>query len=172
MNLAPVFFDNVGIEKSPGCNVAYWNLHRRRIQREEGVWLCNGAPLYFYHFSNFDPAQTERISGYQTRYRLSDRPDLRPLFTEYNKLLLENGYEQTRTWPYTYAFFTTGARIPYELRVLYRNCSNKWELWGDPFQSAALKRQARWFKIKGKAVYAFNALASRYRRWAQPGRNG
>lgn len=172
MNLAPLFFDKVGIEKASGCNVAYWNLHTRRIHREGDAWLCNDTPLYFYHFSNFDPANIEKISGYQSRFRLSERPDLQPLFTEYTKLLRENGHEQARRWPYTYNFFDTGERIPYELRVMYRDSPDKWEVWGNPFQSAALKRQARWLKIKGKAAYAFNALANRYRNGSQQGHSG
>ena len=171
MNLAPLYFDKVGIEHSPGCNVAFWNLHTRTLRRDGGAWLCNDAPLYFYHFSNFDPARPERLSGYQTRYQLTDRPDVQPLFSEYVKLLLENDYEQTRRWPYTYNYFASGEQIPYGLRVMYRNSPEKWELWGDPFQSAALKRQARWFEMKGKATYAFHALTSRYRSWSQQGQS-
>jgi hypothetical protein len=83
------------------------------------------------------------------------------------KLLLENDYERTRRWPYTHNYFASGEGIPYGLRVMYRNSPEKWELWGDPFQSGALKRQARWFEMKGKATYAFNALTSRYRSWSQ-----
>ena len=169
MNLAPLYFAKVGMEQSAGCNVAFWNLHSRRINREGDAWLCNDSPLYFFHFSNFDPAQPEQVSGYQTRHQLADRPDLQPLFREYARLLFENGYEQTRRWPYTYNFFSTGQPIPYGLRVMYRNSPERWELWGNPFQSTALKRQARWFEMKGKATYAFNALASRYRNWAHTG---
>ena len=167
MNLAPLYFDNVGIEQSPGCNVAFWNLHSRRIRREGDAWFCNDGPLYFYHFSNFDPAQPAQMSGYQNRFQLSDRPDVQPLFEKYVRLLFENGYEEIRPWPYTYNYFATGEPIPYELRVAYRNSPEKWESWGDPFQSPLLKRQARWFEMKGKATYAFNALASRYRNWTQ-----
>jgi hypothetical protein len=164
MNLAPLYFDKVEVLQYPGCNVAFWNLHSRNIRREGNAWLCNGEPLYFYHFSNFDPAHPERISGYQTRHRLSDRPDLQPLFSEYTKSLLANGYEETRRWPYTHNYFATGERIPYGLRVMYRNSPEKWELWGNPFESAALKRQAKWFEVKGKATYALNAVVSRYRK--------
>ncbi|HKP47716.1 MAG TPA: hypothetical protein VJT50_14040 [Pyrinomonadaceae bacterium] len=167
MNLAPLYFDRVGIEDSPGCNVAFWNLHSRRIQRAEHGWLCNDSPLYFYHFSNFDPQHPESISGYQTRHQLTDRPDVQPLFREYTRLLFQNGYEQTRRWPYTYNTFSTGEPIPYGLRVLYRNSPDKWKRWGDPFDSTALKRLARWVEMKGKGTYFFNAVASRYRRWTQ-----
>jgi hypothetical protein len=107
------------------------------------------------------------MSGYQTRYELTDRPDVQPLFDEYVRFLFENGYEKTRRWPYTYNYFASGEPIPYELRVMYRDSPEKWKLWGDPFQSPTLKRQARWFEMKGKATYAFNALASRYRNWTQ-----
>lgn len=172
MNLAPLYFEKVGIEESPGCNVAFWNLHSRRLSREGGAWFCNGTPLFFYHFSNFDPERPERLSGYQTRHQLADRPDVQPLFGEYVRLMFANGYEQTRRWRYQHNYFASGESIPYGLRVMYRNSPEKWELWGDPFRSAVLKRQARWFEMKGKATYAFNALASRYRNWTQPEHNG
>lgn len=167
MNLAPLYFDKVSIEKAPGCNVAFWNLHSRRVKPSADGWLCNDTPLYFYHFSNFDPGHPENISGYQTRHQLADRPDIQPLFSEYTRLLFENGYEQTRRWPYTYNYFSTGEPIPYGLRVMYRNSPGKWKRWGNPFESSVLKRQAHLFWLKGKGTYAFNALASRYRRWTK-----
>ena len=167
MNLAPLYFDKVGIEESPGCNVAFWNLHSRRLKASGDGWLCNDMPLYFYHFSNFNPGDPDNISGYQTRHQLANRPDVQPLFSEYTRLLFENDYERTRRWPYTYNYFSTGEPIPYGLRVMYRNSPGKWKQWGDPFRSAALKRQARWFSLKGKGTYFFNAVASRYRRWTQ-----
>lgn len=163
MNLAPVYFNNVGIEKEPGCNVAYWNLHSRHLEKTGGEWLCNGAPLYFYHFSNFDPADPENLSGYQTRYRLSERPDVQPLFSEYTRLLFEHGYEQTRAWPYTYNYFSSGEPIPAALRVMYRGSPDKWKQWGNPFQSPALKQHALWLRLKGKGSYFFNALTNRLR---------
>jgi len=167
MNLAPLYFEKVGIEQSPGCNVAFWNLHSRRISREGGAWLCNDMPLYFFHFSNFDPARPERLSGYQTRHHLPDRPDVQPLFSEYTRLLFENGYEQAKSWPYQYNNFATGERIPYGLRVMYRNSPRKSKRWGDPFQSAALKRWARWFEMRGWVIHAFDVVATRYRNWTR-----
>lgn len=164
MDVVPLFFENVCVERAPGYNVAYWNIHARRLEQRAGAWLCNGEPLYFYHFSNFDPSQPEQISGYQTRFRLSERPDLQPLFAEYTAALKASGHEEARRWRYTYNYFSTGEPIPRALRVLYRESPHKWAAWGPPFESAALKRLARWVGVKGKANYAFNALAYRYRR--------
>jgi hypothetical protein len=164
MNLAPLFFDKVGVEKGPGLNVAYWNLHSRRVDFQKGIWRCNESLLYFFHFSNFDPEQPELISGYQTRYRLANRPDLQALFAIYTRLLFENGNEESRGWPYDYNYFRTGQPIPYELRVLYRDSHEKWDYWGDPFASPELMRKARRLKQTAKGAYALNALAHRYRK--------
>ena len=164
MNLAPLFFDRVGVEKGPGLNVAYWNLHSRRLKFQNQIWRCNDSLLYFFHFSNFDPGQPELISGYQTRYRLPNRPDLQPLFADYTRLLFENGYEESQGWPYDYNYFRTGEPIPYELRVLYRNSPEKWGDWKDPFASPELMRKARRLKHTAKGAHALNALAHRYRK--------
>ena len=55
VNLAPCFFDDVGILRSPAFNVATWNLTNRKAtgSLENGI-LINGEPLGFYHFSGFD----------------------------------------------------------------------------------------------------------------------
>jgi len=164
MNVAPLFFDKVGVEKKPGLNVAYWNLHSRRLSFDKNVWRCNDSLLYFFHFSNFDPEQPELISGYQTRYRLATRPDLQSLFAVYTKMLLANGYEQSRGWTYDYDYFRTGEPIPYQLRVLYRDSPEKWQDCGDPFTSPELKQKARRLKHRAKGEYALNAIAHRYRK--------
>jgi hypothetical protein len=104
--------------------------------------LCNGRPMYFFHFSGFSPESSE-ISGYipsdLSRHRFSNRPDLGPLFDEYKELLVRNGHGTARTWPYTFAYFTTGEAIPPGLRIQYRNCPSEWLSYGNPFDSQSLK---------------------------------
>jgi len=145
IDLAPIFFGNLFVEKDTGYNVAYWNLHSREISRDNGTWLCNGGPMYFFHFSGFTLESSE-ISDYLpsdiSRHRFSNRPDLGPLFDEYQKLLIRNGHRTTRTWPYTFAYFTTGEAIPPELRIQYRNCPSKWRSYGNPFNSKELEDRA------------------------------
>src|SRR6266404_1654056 len=145
IDLAPIFFENLLVEKDTGYNVAYWNLHSREISRDNGTWLCNGRPMYFFHFSGFNLESSE-ISNYIpsdiARHRFSNRTDLGPLFNEYKELLLRNGHGTARTWPYTFAYFKTGEAIPNELRIQYRNCPSKWGWYGNPFNSKRLKDRA------------------------------
>jgi glycosyltransferase involved in cell wall biosynthesis len=142
IDLAPIFFGNIFVEKDTGYNVAYWNLHSREISRDNGTWLCNGRPMFFFHFSGFSLESSE-ISDYipsdLSRHSFSNRSDLAPLFNEYKGLLVRNGHGTARTWPYTFGYFTTGEAIPPELRIQYRNCPSEWLSYGDPFSSQSLK---------------------------------
>src|SRR5437588_126485 len=141
IDLVPLLFRNVVIENGPGYNVAYWNLHSRQLGRYNGSWTCNGGPLFFYHFSGYSP-QSDIISRYipsLPRYRLSDRADLKPLFSEYERLLNSNGNEQARTYPYTFGFLKTGEPITHEHRLYYRACCAAGETISDPFDSERIR---------------------------------
>jgi glycosyltransferase involved in cell wall biosynthesis len=67
---------HVQIVTEPGCNVAYWNLHERRIVHDDGAWGVNhhGArhPLYFFHFSGFVLSGTPSLSQHASRPVLGD----------------------------------------------------------------------------------------------------
>lgn len=41
VNLAPVFFEQVNILKHPGLNVAYWNIHERKLTHDEDHYIVN-----------------------------------------------------------------------------------------------------------------------------------
>ncbi len=144
IDLAPIFFENILIETDVGYNVAYWNLHSRRISRENGSWMCNGGPLYFFHFSGYLPESSlisAHIPDHLARYRLSSRRDIRPLFAEYKELIVRNGHAQARQWPYTFGYFDNGEIIPKNLRLYYRDFAAKRRGYQDPFNSAELKRR-------------------------------
>lgn len=92
MNLAPIYFPNLTIEKGPGYNMAYWNLFERRLSRENGRFKVNDHhDLVFFHFSGYNPLDPELISR-RRPLTLANRPDLRPLFEEYRSALLAGGY--------------------------------------------------------------------------------
>jgi len=137
-DFAHVLFDNIFIVKDHGYNVAWWNLHYRKVTKNKDKWYCNDGPLYFYHFSNFQPEHADIISPYQTRYKLSEIPGLLDLFHEYRDFLLENGYEISKNWPYSYGFFKNGVKITPSIRNFYRNKQDGGRCHCDPFKSKYL----------------------------------
>jgi hypothetical protein len=145
VDFVPILFENIFVERGAGYNVAYWNLHSRLVGRAGGAWTCNGSPLYFFHFSGHAPGSGEissHIPASRARHRLSNRPDLRELFAEYESLLLGNGHAEASRRPYGFDRFKTGERIPYHVRRYYRNLAAGGRGLGDPFESARLKRMA------------------------------
>lgn len=90
VDFAPVFWNNVHVEKHPGWNAAYWNLHERTFTQQDGGHFVNGLPVVFFHYSGYDPAKPSVISKYQDRFTFDRRPDLNPLFDYYREELLRN----------------------------------------------------------------------------------
>lgn len=103
MNFLPVYVENVYIERSPGYNAAYWNLHERTFAKEGETFIVNGHyPLIFFHYSGYDPAKPHILSKYQDRFDIADRTDLHELFNYYGQRLRENGQEYYRKFPCAY----------------------------------------------------------------------
>ena len=145
IDFVPVLFENFWIERDTGYNVAYWNLHSRKLSRANGGWRCNDGPLHFFHFSGYE-FQGNNISSHiplsVARHTLLNRSDLGELFSEYTESLLKHEYKETIDWPYTYGVFTSGKAIPDHVRSYYRERGDANRL-GDPFASAELMELAQ-----------------------------
>jgi len=103
MNFLPVFVPDVHIERNPGYNAAYWNLHERTFSSDGNRYFVNESnPLIFFHYSGYDPAKPDVLSKYQDRFELSERNDLTALFQLYKNNLLENGNSYYRKFPCFY----------------------------------------------------------------------
>ncbi|MFC0183630.1 hypothetical protein SAMN04515674_11746 [Pseudarcicella hirudinis] len=90
INFVPLFYKNVLVEKYPGYNVAYWNLHERKVTQENGKFFINNVPLIFFHFSGYELKKPEEVSKYQNRSSFENRPDIVPLFRYYAQKLSDN----------------------------------------------------------------------------------
>lgn len=103
LNLVPLYFKNAHIERNLGMNVAYWNLHERKIsEHTEGVFQVNEAsPLSFFHFSGWDYNNPLGISKWAL-FNLEMRPDVKPLLIKYYQALKNNEYERYITLPNYY----------------------------------------------------------------------
>jgi hypothetical protein len=132
MNHAPIFFDGIKVSHNRCINVAYWNLHERRLHRQNDVWMVNGnSPLEFYHFSSFEFHEVDSLGKYSTRYSLVSRPEMRPLFDEYRTLLREYGYLRFKTIPCYYDVEQTlrlaNQRREYYLKHPFRLIADYWK---------------------------------------------
>lgn len=96
-NMVPLYFENVKIDKYPGFNISYWNLHERQVSKQNGKFFVNSKPLVFFHYSGIDSMDPINISRWQNRYDLNNRPDLVFLYTNYRKMLKDfnNDYFKT-----------------------------------------------------------------------------
>lgn len=84
LNLAPTLFKDVTIVDHPGFNAAYWNLHERFIEYNNGFAIVNHKhDLFFYHFSSFDSELEKLVPAENARYNFSNRSEMINLYTDY-----------------------------------------------------------------------------------------
>jgi glycosyltransferase involved in cell wall biosynthesis len=88
---------NAGVFRDLAYNVAYWNLHEREITwTESGHYLCNEAPLQFFHFSGFSPDKPDTLSLHQNRHWLPAKRGLKKLCNSYAAELFAAGFNEWR----------------------------------------------------------------------------
>ncbi len=135
IDLVPGMVPGVRILTDPGYNVAYWNLHERRVRLGERPEV-NGRPLVFFHFSGIDLERPEVVSRHQDRYRLSELGDVAVLFDRYIGLVKASGWAECAGWRYAFSSFDDGTPIPDAARDLYRTLGPGRRRFGDPFAVA------------------------------------
>jgi glycosyltransferase involved in cell wall biosynthesis len=161
MDLAPGLFAGAFVLRRPGYNMAYWNLHERRLAGEATAPTVNGEPLVFFHYSGFDPRNLSRISKHQNRFTLGDLPELKALFQLYRDRLLEAGFQEARGWPYAFAQLDNGVAIPDAARALFYSLFEGRRRFGDPFATAAEGSFWAWLRGPAKASEPGQAYLSR-----------
>lgn len=113
LNLAPIFFHDVYIEKSPGYNMAGWNLHERKITKKDNKnFIINHAyELIFFHFSGVK-VNKNNVSDYSS-FTFKERPDLEELIRTYRTNLIDNGNDFFSSFPCYYSRLYKGMTIYY-----------------------------------------------------------
>jgi hypothetical protein len=132
LDLVPAFFASTHVLRDPAFNVAHWNLPERSIAIHEGAVLVDGRPCRLFRFSGYDPDAPRAPTRYSPRLTWENLGPARELFERYGRALEEDGYSQTRHWPYAYGTFDNGVVIPDFVRHLYRQLDNPGERFGDP----------------------------------------
>lgn len=158
LSLVPSHFSGVQIETGCQYNVAYWNLHERRLSASRfGRPLVNGIPLVFFHFSGFDPLQADQLSRHQDRFRIGDFPVLRTLVDEYITRLNDCGLSESSRRRYRLGQLDDGTAIHDHWREAVRINHPLLKGIDDPFSTKDhpdLKRRlidaardARWSRV-------------------------
>ncbi|APV50797.1 hypothetical protein BWI17_14540 [Betaproteobacteria bacterium GR16-43] len=115
IDLVPGLFPDHRVIHDPTCNIAYWNLHDRKLTMEGKHWFVDGQPLTFFHFSGFSPFAPHVLSKHQNRHTLARIPALKALTDAYAAALMAAGYGESHAWPYAFATLANGVKLPLQL---------------------------------------------------------
>lgn len=135
-DLAPALFDRVRILRDPGCNVASWNLSRRRITfTQDGECRVNeDFPLRFFHFTKLGP-----IGDTMTRRYAKDNVEVFELWAWYKRQIASSTDERIPSSYWYYGVFSNGDVIPESARHLYRHRKDLQAAFPDPFLADGFK---------------------------------
>ena len=67
LNLVPILFEGVKVCQHRGFNVAYWNMHERKIQKYDHTLFMDQDLLIFIHYSGFNFNNPSVLSIHQNR---------------------------------------------------------------------------------------------------------
>jgi hypothetical protein len=136
VTIAPCFFPSLKVIFNQGWNAAPWNTYERQFSKDaQGQYIVNDKyPLTFFHFSNFDPADT----GYMNKRASSEKGQvyavLQELGDQYAAKL--KGYTaQVDKVPYAYDYMSDGSYISPALRRAYWSVRNELPAGHDPFDA-------------------------------------
>ncbi len=138
IDLVPGMVERVAIVRDRGCNVAYWNLHARRVDPAGEPRLTSGEPIVFFHFSGFNVRVPGRLSKYQNRIDVADEPGLAALLAGYAQRVLANGAAQASRAAYAFDRFSNGVPLDATSRLLLREARLDGVRFPDPGDVAAV----------------------------------
>ncbi|HEY5159823.1 MAG TPA: glycosyltransferase family 4 protein [Gaiellaceae bacterium] len=153
VDFVPSLFEH-DILRDPGCNVAYWNLHKRDVRRNGDHFEVNGKLLRFFHFSGYKPNTPHVLShhaGTKPRILMSENPDLVQLCDEYGRKVLAQGYGRGESPAYTFDRLPGGIAVDVRMRRLFRDEllqaeRSASELPPDPFDPKATASFLDWLR--------------------------
>lgn len=146
MDFIPCFYDKVFILRDPTYNVAYWNLHERTITMQNEDLQINGKPCSFFHFSGYNPLQSQKISKHQNRFQMSKIGEGRKAFEWYKGKLLAQDFVDINQWPYAFGFYDNGEPISKTQREVYWSLNGAVGVFGNPFETYKKNSFYTWFK--------------------------
>jgi len=149
-DLVPGFLSDFAIVRDPEYNIAYWNLHSRRLEHDGERYLVDGRPLAFFHYSGFDPERPLILSRHQNRIDVVSDPILERLLAEYAARVMREGHAVSRKWPYSYVALGDGTPIDEFVRSFCDDYDDEQERSGQsaasPFTVAGARAFEDWLR--------------------------
>lgn len=147
-DLVPGFLTEFAIIRDPEYNLAYWNLHSRRLEHDGQRYLVDGRPLAFFHFSGFDPRHPLILSRHQDRIDVAAHPVLERLLGEYARDVMGQEHAVSSRWPYSYLALGDGTQIDEVVRSFCEEFADEHEGNGQsvlsPFTLAGARNFHEW----------------------------
>jgi glycosyltransferase involved in cell wall biosynthesis len=146
-DLVPGMFATTAVLSDPGMNVAYWNLHERRVSHAaDGAFQVGDRPLRFFHFSGFVVDRPHVVSKHQNRVRLSDDPLLAGLFADYAREVQSHRRPADSSTPYPFDALPDGRKLGRTFRRLYREGEREGVFELSPFSPDGAAEFTAWLR--------------------------
>lgn len=122
LNFVPVIFDDVLVFRDPSVNVAYWNLHERRLcLAADGSIEVEGRKVVFVHISGWDWREPGRLSRHTTAGAGASEEAWRSVIEKYREALLAAGIETTSAWSNSFSNALNGQPLTHHMRRSFRD---------------------------------------------------
>lgn len=134
LNFVPALFpsDVVAVCRRPGVNVGHWNLHERKLTfGQPGVFMADGDPVVFVHFSGWDWRNPEVVSKYALTEAGASSGAWACAGRMFRELLVEQGIESSSALTYSYGRAYDGSDVDQEMRRKYLSAVKEGNCVGD-----------------------------------------
>ena len=127
--LASTIFEGFCVYKNEGVNVAYWNIHERKIEKMNNNYFVNNLPLVFFHFSSLS------LTCNQSFLKSIDdiQPGFKNFYNEHVKKVKCFDFDLFCNIPYSFSTYSDGSIIPKGHRWLYGYSLYLQERFKNPF---------------------------------------
>jgi Glycosyl transferases group 1 len=144
LDLVPDLFPSAAVVDDEGCNVSFWNLHERPLERRGDQILSAGRPLRFVHFAGFRPDRPYWLSEAATRVSVVNDPLLAELCGAYAEQLRDAGWSVPRRQIGDVERLGNGQRVDHLVRALWDEALAAGQDFGDPLSQSAADEFVAW----------------------------
>jgi hypothetical protein len=132
-----VSFDSVSahVISCTGFPVGYWNLNPETFSWKDDHYEVGGEPLRSFDFRGYDPSKPHLLSKYQgpePRILLSEHALVAQFFQEYQRKVVQAGYDMRKRPFYRFDHLSSGLRIDHRMHNIYRESYKKHRLGLEP----------------------------------------